>query len=181
MCNYIIAPALLLFALWLGTTQASAQETTLDIKAPPTGSLSTEQLGLIAADIRRLEAHPYASDAKDANQKLFIWIVDSPDITISMCPGVISDLVESESASRPTLVAQFTLSTAAWIIENQDDADDIAKVNLGGLEGMLNTYKVMKEVEGNKAKNTFAEKMLKLQKKGELEEFVEEGVEGCGE
>ncbi|MGE3800676.1 MAG: hypothetical protein AB7H80_06615 [Candidatus Kapaibacterium sp.] len=180
MRNYIIhISAILLLAFVIGSGQALGQDVTLGIKAPPAGSLSTEQLRAVAADIRRLEANPLASDADEATKALMVWSIESPDFTLSMCMGILGGLIGSESKYHSTLLVQFMLSSAAYIIENPEEADNNVKVNVGGLEGVSKTYSILKEQEGDSAKDEFGEMLLKLQEEGKLEEHVTEGLKEC--
>ena len=179
MRNYFFACAILLVSFLLGTGKVFAQETMLNIEAPPAGSLSAEQLSAVATDIRRMEANPLASDAKEATQVIMKWIIDSPDISISLCADVLDGLIGSESTYHGTLLTQFMFSSAAYIIENPDQAEDKVKINLGGLEGVINTYNVLKAEEGDAANDEFGEMLLNLKEEGKLEEHVVKALEGC--
>lgn len=179
MRNCILAFSTLLLAVLLGASPAFAQETTLGIKAPPTGSLSAEQLAAVAADIRRLENDPLASDAKQASENLFKWAIESPDVSLSICTGVIGGLSKSESTHHATLLVYFILSSAAYVIENPDHAEDKTKVNIGGLEGVINAYNVIKAQEGDAANDSFIEKLINMKKEEKLEAYVVKGLEKC--
>ncbi len=165
----------------LGAGQVMAQETTLNIEQPPSGSLSDEQLRDIAADIRRLEANPLAPHAKEAGSNLMKWGIDSPDISVTMCANVTGGLVTSKSEHKGRLLLQFILSSAAYIIENPAHTDNDVRVNLGGFDGVINAYNTIKGKLGDSATDEFVESLIEMNEEGTLEEFVAEGLEECAE
>lgn len=179
MRNHIVAPFFLLLFGLLVTDRASAQETALDVATPPKGTLTAEQLRVVAADIRRLEEHPLAPDAKEATSILMQWAIESPDVSLSICTGVTEGLVKSKSTYHAQLLVHFILASAAYVIENPDHPDDTVMVNVGGLEGAIRAYRAMKELEGDSAKDKFMEKMLKVADEGKLKEHVVKGLEEC--
>jgi hypothetical protein len=173
--------SLTLFLLATVLTNASAQTRSnqLEIENPPSGALSREQLTTIARDIRRLEQHPLAPDARRAHRLLFTWVQGSPDVHISLCNGVIGPLLESDSPYHAELLGQFILSSAAYAIENPAQASDPVRVNLGGVEGALRSYEALKEHAGDAVRDNYMEKLLKLEEKGKLEAFLSKRQKTC--
>jgi hypothetical protein len=159
---------------------AAAAETTLGFPDFPKGRLSPGQLAEVAAAIRRLEANPLAPDVRDASGKLMAWLIDSPDITVNVCTHVMPTPGEN-ALSSPVTVTMFLFSSAAFMIENPDRARDAAAVNLGGLQGSLRSYAVLKARHGDRARAASLERLLRLQERGELERHVREQTARCAQ
>lgn len=149
----------------------------LTIEAPPSGSLSDAQLNTIANDVRALEERPLADGAVEARASLFEWIQSSPDVSVTLCGGVVRPLMESESTYQAELLLQFILSSAAHIIEHPDDGQ--VSVNVGGLEGALTMYRVLKEQRGSDAADSYMEAVAGQSEDGTLDLFVESRIDNC--
>ncbi|CAN5533122.1 hypothetical protein BH23BAC4_BH23BAC4_03430 [soil metagenome] len=168
------------FAACSSTQEVTAPADTgasLDVRQPPSGSLSSAQLDAVAIDIRRLEARPLAAGSDQARRHLMTWIMGSPDVSVTLCQGVNGPLLESESHYRRELFAQFILSSAAHKIENPD-ADELA-VNAGGLEGALAAYRAIMGQQGSRVRDSFMESVAERSESGSLAEFVRSGLSEC--
>ncbi|HEX6751291.1 MAG TPA: hypothetical protein VF092_28630 [Longimicrobium sp.] len=166
------------FALLVCAGSVSAQQNApLNVASPPVGSMTREQLLAVARDIHRLEASPLAPDAAAARQELFAWLSESPDVTISVCHGVIGELPRSRSAYHDLLLLQFVLSSGAYAIEHPDA--DAGRVALGGLEGIMATYAALEAQQGARARDEVMERFAELRAGGRLEAFAREGALDC--
>jgi hypothetical protein len=158
---------------------APAPAPSLGIQAPPRGRLSREQLEAVARDIRALETHPLASDAVEAGRELLVWLIDSPDVTVKACSGVLEPLTNSTSRYHREMLLQVVLSSGAYVIEHPDQAGDVARVAAGGLEGALNMYVALKAQQGKEAADAFMERLLEIRQRGGLEERERELTREC--
>lgn len=173
--------AFLLVAI-LSNSTAWAQQTgeVLAINYPSGGTLTADQIDGLARDIRRLENQPLARDAQEARHVLYNYILNSPDIAVTTCEAVMAPLTETATPYQGKLLMQFMLSSAAFVIEHPDQANDPVAVNLDGLIGTLKAYEHLKDADGRK--HPFMEKMEKLRRKdnGEkLKSYVEKEVKDC--
>ena len=123
------------------------------------------------------EARPLATGAADGRRNLFRWVVDSPDVSVSLCQGVVGPLVDSNNANTADLLNLFILSSAAHQIETPG-ADKVA-TNVAGLKGALAAYTVMLSQQGRRARNSFLEKTRERRDGGTLVAFVRSSVSGC--
>lgn len=153
-------------------------EAALNVPVFPKGRLSPEQLAPVAEAIRRLEANPLAGDVMEARRNLLMWLMDSPDVTVRVCEHVWPAPPQSSETSGITMT-QFLFSSAGFIIEHPDQANDPVAVNLAGLQGALRTYELLKALRGNAAKNRDLEKLLEKRERGELEAYVRAGLARC--
>jgi hypothetical protein len=180
-----VAPFLVIAALLAlaGTAQAQqpapAPARSLGIQAPPQGRLSRAQLEAVARDIRALETNPLASDVMEARRELLRWLIESPDVTVKVCLGVLEPLVRSTSRYHSEMHLQVVLSSGAYAIEHPDQARDVARVAAGGLEGALNTYASLKAQRGPEAADAFMERLSEIRERGGLEKHERELTKDC--
>lgn len=176
----LVLSALLAFAGGAHAQQsAPPPAATLDIHAPPRRELGHEQLLAVARDIRALEANPLASDAEGARRDLAAWVMDSPDVTVTVCERVVGPLMHSRSRYHDLLAMQFMLSSAAYAVEHPDQASDLARMTAGGLEGILATYAALKAQQGDQAADPVMEQFAALAASGGLEARAAELAAQC--
>jgi hypothetical protein len=171
---------------------ASESSVQFQVSEPPSGALSQEELEGIAETIRRLEEHPLAEGADKARAILVQWLQASPDVEVSMCPGIAAPLVASESSALRRTMMQHLLSTAAYTIENPEA--DLAAAKLSGLKGALRVYEVSARQKMGPRKEERAQterqqddtggagaiqQLLQMREEGTLEKYVEQGVQSC--
>ena len=180
-----VPPFLAMVALLALAETAQAQQPapapapSLGIQAPPRGRLSRAQLEAVARDIRALESNPMASDAVEAGRELLQWLIDSPDVSVTACSGVLEPLTRSTSRYHREMLLQLVLSSGAYVIEHPDQAGDVARVAAGGLEGALNMYASLKAQQGREAADAFMERLLEIRQRGRLEEYERELTREC--
>jgi len=125
-----------------------------------------------------LEKNPLAKEAKKYRETLLYFLIEVPDIEITICANVLGDLKNIKGDYQSELVAQLTFSQAKFIIENPDKAQDHASVYLAGVEGVLRTWQAIKVTKPN-AKFALMDELLQKQQAGTLEEHVRDAMKGC--
>jgi hypothetical protein len=126
-----------------------------------------------------LETSPLAKEAKDYRIKLFTFIAAAPDITVTLCPGVIGDEKRRKGDYDSELVTfQLMFSQAKFIIENPDKAQDNEAVFLAGVEGVLKTWEAIKTAKP-KAKYPLMDELLQMRHAGTFAEYVKGRASGC--
>lgn len=128
---------------------------------------------------RVLEADPLSKDAKEARKQLLVWLIQVPDISVTICTDFLSPLIGKNKNYSTELHMQEMFSSAAFIIENPDKATDEPVVYLAGLEGTLKAYEAILKVKP-KAKWEHLDYLLDKRNKGELDDYVAEVMKtGC--
>ncbi len=125
-----------------------------------------------------LETNPLAKEAKDYRAKLMFFLVEAPDITVTLCTNVLGESKRFKGDYESELMGQLAYSQAKFIIENPDKAQDQEAVQLGGVEGVLRTWQSIKTAKP-KAKFPLLDELLEKQKAGTLAEHVQTGLKGC--
>ena len=123
--------------------------------------------------VRALEADPLHKDAKDARSALLLWLIEVPDITVTLCADYLRPILGKDKNYAFEIFNQMTLSSAAFIIENPEQAKDKVAVNKAGLEGSLKAYEAILKTKP-KAKWPFLDELIERRNKGTLEEYVRE-------
>lgn len=125
-----------------------------------------------------LEKNPLAKEAKDHRAALLYFLVEVPDIKISLCTNVLGESKRIKGDYEAELVGQLAYSQAKFVIENPDKAQDDASVYLAGVEGVLRTWQAIKAAKP-KSKFALMEELLQKQQAGTLAEYVRDGMKGC--
>ena len=129
--------------------------------------------------VHSLEVAPLGKDAQGMREKLLKWLVQAPDISVSVCVDFLRPLLGKKKNYSTELEMQPMFSSAAFIIEHQDKATDEPAVYLAGLEGTLKAYEAILKAKP-KAKWDFLDDLIEKRNKGELNNYVLEVLKtGC--
>ncbi|HEX5160628.1 MAG TPA: hypothetical protein VFV88_02840 [Steroidobacteraceae bacterium] len=143
--------------------------------APPT---SPETRAEVISRIDALEKKPYDPAARDARGTVMTWLIDAPDVSVTICSALLGDLDELDQDGGELFATQLPFSEARFILENPSKADDEFAVHVAGVEGMLRTYANMKATRPD-LRIRHLEKLLKAQAAGKLDAFVKDAMEKC--
>lgn len=128
--------------------------------------------------VRHLEAEPLAADAKEARSWLTVWLIEIPDITVSMCTALLGPDFDMDRKYGAELAVQQGFSAAAFKIERPDQASDESAVNTAAVEGVLRTYQAIL-AKHPKARFPSLDGLIQAQSAGRLAERVAELAKGC--
>jgi hypothetical protein len=160
--------ACLLFLITLSYSQTS--ETLLsEVPDSPEGFDSTSEKQAIAT-INWLEKTPLDQNAKKRQQQtalLVQWITKSPTVSIELNASTLTFMKKN-----PELLIFFMGGWTKYCLQHNHSNDKV-KCTMAGLKSAIKIYK--KGVEIKKDKNM--EKLIALQDKGELEDWVKKQLE----
>ena len=125
-----------------------------------------------------LENDPLNKNAKEYSSELLRWLIEVPDISVPLCTDILGDYKKIKGDYAPTITAQLTFSEAKFIIEHPEQAKDEYQIYLAGVEGVLRTYKAIKQAKP-KVKLAPLEDLASKQEMGQLGEFVKNAMGGC--
>lgn len=152
----------LVFALGLAASEASAQKR---------GPSTPEERAQVVRLVRALESDPLGKEAKDARSSVLRWLIEVPDVSVTVCSDYLKPLMDKDKNYSSELFFQMTLSSAAFIIEHPDQAKDDVAVNKAGVEGALRAYEAILK-QKPKAQWPFLDELIQRREKGTLEEYV---------
>jgi hypothetical protein len=137
---------------------------------------STPQERETAVKVARvLETDPFNKDAKKMREWLLIWIIGVPDIHVELCSAYMAPEKPTDKNYGSEIFNQTMFSSAAFIIEHPDEANDRVAVHLAGVEGALKVYETILTTKP-KAKSAFYDGLLEKRNKDELRTFVDEAT-----
>ena len=120
---------------------------------------------------RQLEADPLSKELRDGREWLLRWLIEIPDITVSVCGGLLGPVVGSKKNYSSEILTQMIFSEAAFIIENPDRAKDQVGVHQAGVEGALRAYESILRTNP-KARWLFLDELIAKRDKGALADYV---------
>lgn len=142
------------------------------------GPSTQEERDKALALIDTLERDPLGKDAKAARQWLTLWLIEVPDISVTVCTSMLGPLAESKKSYTGEIVVQQMYSLAAFIIRNPDKRDDEAAVQQAGVEGALRTYESILQSKP-KAHQPFLDELLRKRDAGELATYAAAELKAC--
>ena len=150
------------------------------IPALSRGPSTPEERQKALSMIRSLEENPLQENYKDMRAWLMQWLTDIPDIEVKVCSGPLQPLLDEkvENPFGPDIFFQTLLSSAAFIIEHPDKAQDQVAIYQAGLEGVLKVYQFYLTKDAN-TRRKYIDELLAKQSDGKLEEVAIKAVKKC--
>ena len=137
---------------------------------------STPQERETAVKVARvLETDPFHKDAKKMREWLLLLLIGVPDIHVELCTAYMPPEKSTDKNYGSEIFNQTMFSSAAFVIEHPDQANDRVAAHLAGVEGALKVYEAVL-VTKPKAKSAFYDGLLEKRNKGELRAFVEDAT-----
>ncbi len=149
----------------------------LTAQASPAQNKPSDKETLIKAT-QILEAQPFQEKAKDFRTWAMRYIIETDDVSITVCSQMFSSIMDKKNKNADELLAQYSMGMAAFKLSNPDKAKDENSAQLAGMESMLKAYENMVK-EKPKAKFQALDDLIVKRNKEELKKFVEEAK--CGE
>lgn len=125
-----------------------------------------------------LENDPLNKNAEALSRELLIWLIEIPDITVTICTGMFGDYSKIKGDYAGTITTQLSFAEVKFIIEHPEEANDEYQVYLAGVESVLKTYQNIKKAKPKVRLEPLEELSVK-QRVGELPEFVKNAMVGC--
>jgi carboxypeptidase Q len=120
-----------------------------------------------------LEKNPLGPQASDERRWLTTWLIEVPDIHVSVCVNVFAKLEKGDKKQSNAIFGQLLYSSAAFILRNPDKASDIDATYLAGVEGALKVYEEI--VQANpKDRQRSLDELIELRDSGKLADYVKQ-------
>lgn len=142
------------------------------------GPSTPEERGKAVNLVRALEVDPLNEAARDSRRWLVAWLSEIPDISVQMCPALLGESFEVNKKYAAELALQQSLSSAAFIIEHPERANDKLAVSLAGVEGVFKAYE---RILAQKPKAHFKslDALIEAKSRGTLESIVAQNMKAC--
>ena len=167
---------LLLGLFFVRATCAQQQQTPPPHRGPSTAEERTRVVKIAHA----LESDPLAKDAKDNREWVIQWIIDIPDITVTVCNDYFGQLPKATRGHIREIVNQMVISSAAFMIEHPDRAKDDQAVAMAGLLGALKVYQSILKQDPD-ARWPYVDKVVQMRDQGKLDDFVTDTRRKCAQ
>jgi hypothetical protein len=125
-----------------------------------------------------LENDPLNKNAKALSRELLIWLIEIPDIVVTICTGMLGDYSKIKGEYAGTITTQMSFGGTRFVIEHPDQAKDEYQVYLAGVESALKTYQNIKKTK-QKVRLEPLEQLLVKQQTGELPDFIKTTMVTC--
>ena len=125
-----------------------------------------------------LENDPLNKKAEALRRELMIWLIQIPDITVTLCSSMLGDYSKIKGDHAGTITTQMSFAETKFVIEHPEQANDKYQIYLAGVEGVLRTYQNLKKAKP-KVRFEPLEDLLVKQQAGELPDFVRKAMIGC--
>ena len=127
---------------------------------------------------RLLESDPLGANAKEARHWFTMWIIEVPDIHVSLCGTLLGPVLDSKKNYAPELITQMMYSSTAFVIEHPDQANDEVAMYLAGVEGSLRAYESILKAKP-KARWAYLDELIQKRDQGTLHTFIAAQVPAC--
>jgi hypothetical protein len=145
----------------------------------PGGKQSTpEDRQRLVAIAHKLEATPLDPTLAPEREWALKWTIGAPDVHVRICTNLLSDLRRPKYKYRSEISEQLLISSAAFLIEHPDQAENYQAQSIGGMEGVLKTYSAILKAEPQATAKSL-DSLLEKQRQGKLADAVSEIVKGC--
>ena len=145
----------------------------------PAGKQSTpEDRQRLVAIAHKLEAAPLDPALAPEREWALKWTVAAPDVHVRICTNLLSDLRRPKYKYRSEMNEQLLISSAVFLIEHPDQAENYRAQSIGGMEGVLKAYSAILKAEPQATAKSL-DSLLEKQRQGKLADAVGEIVKGC--
>jgi hypothetical protein len=125
-----------------------------------------------------LENDPLNKNTKDLSRELLTWLIEIPDITVTICTGMLGDYAKIKGDYAGTITTQLSFAETKFVIEHPEESKDEYRVYLAGVESALRTYQNIKKARP-KVRIEPLEELLVKQQAGERPAFIKNALIGC--
>jgi hypothetical protein len=127
---------------------------------------------------RKLETAPLDPALAQEREWAVGWTVAAPDVHVRICTAFLADLRRPRYKYRSEMGAQLLISSAAFLIEHPEQADDNTAQNIAGMQGVLKAYSAIVKAEPQASAKSL-DALLEKQSQGKLAEAVRELMKDC--
>ncbi len=127
---------------------------------------------------RAAESDPLGGDAKSQREWALRWLIEVPDVSVKLCGSLLGPVLGSKKNYSSEIFGQMMLSSAAFVIENPDKANDDVAAYTAGVEGAVRAYESILKVKP-KARWPSLDDLIAKRSKGELADYVRDAAKHC--
>jgi hypothetical protein len=161
-----------------GKPSAQTQSTSESSQKPAEKHSTVEDRQRLVTIAHKLEATPLDPTLAPERQWAVSWVIAAPDIHVRVCANLLADLRRPKYKYRAEIVDQLLISSAAFLIEHPDQADNYPAQSTGGMEGVLKAYSAIIKADPQATAKSL-DALLEKQREGKLADAVWEIAKSC--
>jgi hypothetical protein len=168
-----------------GQQDRSAQQKSAKPKESPAAPEKPAEKHSTPEDRQRLVAIAHKLEAAPLDPALAperSWAVNfaiaAPDVHVRICPTLLGDLRRPRYKYRSEISEQLLISSAAFLIEHPEQAENYRAQSIGGMEGVLKAYAAIIKGEPQATAKSL-DVLLEQQREGKLADAVWEIAKSC--
>jgi hypothetical protein len=142
------------------------------------GPSTPEERKRVVELVSKLQKDPLNPALVKEREWALKWLIEVPDITVSVCSDVLSPVLKTKYRYSSDLFVLHTLSAAAFVIQNPDQAKDQVQVNLAATKAMLDGYEAIVTKDPSR-KSKELDELKAVMDSGGLVNFVRVGLAKC--
>jgi hypothetical protein len=142
------------------------------------GPSTPEERKQALAYIESFETNPLGPDAANQREWVLKWIIEVPDIHISICS--IFDKLPGPKEVSGNVLAGMMMSQVAFAIQNPDAKPDGQEAHLAGANGALRVYEALVKAKP-KDRQPYFDDLVKRRDAGTLAQLVQEHSAACSQ
>jgi hypothetical protein len=132
----------------------------------------------LVAIAHKLEAAPLDPALAPERSWAVNFAIAAPDIHVRICSTLLSDLRRPKYKYRSEISEQLLISSAAFLIEHPDQAENFRAQSIGGMEGVLKAYSAIIKADPQATAKSL-DALLAKQREGKLADAVWEIAKSC--
>jgi hypothetical protein len=132
----------------------------------------------LVAIAHKLEAAPLDPALVPERGWAVTFVVGAPDLHVRICTSLLSDLRRPRYKYKSEIGEQLLISSAAYLIEHPDQANNSRTQSVGGMEGVLKAYSAIIKAEPQATAKSL-DALLEKQREGRLADAVWDIVKSC--
>ncbi len=109
-------------------------------KAPDRGPSTPEERQRFLNFAHKVETVPLDDSLHPEREWATLWLIQVPDIHVNLCTAPLGDFMKKKYKYSSEIVGQLMYSTAAFVIEHPERANDKTAQYVAGVEGVLRAY-----------------------------------------
>jgi hypothetical protein len=157
---------------------ATQQKSSVQPEKPAEKHSTPEDRQRLVTIAQKLETAPLDPALAPERQWAVNFAITAPDMHIRVCANLLSDLRRPKYKYRSELNEQLLISSAAFLIEHPDQADNYRAQSVGGMEGVLRAYSTILKADPQSTVKSL-DALLEKQREGKLADAVWEIVKDC--
>ena len=110
---------------------------------------STDEQADFISRVKALEADPIDPEAFEERTALFTWLVETPDVHLSWCAGMLLEVTEENEEIGGIVLIHAILAGGVFVIEQPDQESDRSAISRAGISGALRAYEAILRTKPN--------------------------------